>query len=192
MLIRCALLSLLREHADYGYRLKRRFDEAVGPGWQLNVGQVYQSLRSLERAGFVRAAAGGEPASHPRRIFEITPKGLRYLGRWAQRPPRAPRPVRDDALVWLLVAPCEQYPALVVRLDQQIVSYDRVLADIPRCDGSAPRIRRLALAGTLLHLEAHLRWLRLCRHVLAGPQTVGARPSHGSAAESQRLTAASS
>jgi DNA-binding PadR family transcriptional regulator len=121
MLIRYALLILLREQADYGYRLKRRFDDALGPGWQLNVGQVYQSLRSLERAGFVRPVATANADVRPRRVFEITPKGLRYLARWAGRPPRSPRPVRDDTLIWLFVAP---RPALLGRLDEEIESHE--------------------------------------------------------------------
>ena len=57
-MVRYALLGLLREQADYGYRLKRRFDERVGSLWQLNIGQVYQTLSALKREGLVAVTVG--------------------------------------------------------------------------------------------------------------------------------------
>lgn len=52
-MVRCAILGLLRERADYGYNLKRRFDERVGALRDLDVGHVYRTLRVLERSGHV-------------------------------------------------------------------------------------------------------------------------------------------
>jgi DNA-binding PadR family transcriptional regulator len=104
-MVRYALLGLLREERDYGYRLKRRFDERVGTLWHLNIGQVYQTLRALQRAGLV-VEIDGEETNEPypgRRMFELTPKGQRVLERWLARPPVRPRPVRDETLIRLLV-----------------------------------------------------------------------------------------
>src|SRR5262245_17916881 len=78
-MIKYALLGLLREHSDYGYQLKRRFDESLGSVWQLNIGQVYQALRALEQAGLIvelDTVGGGQPA---RRRYEPTAKGRRML-----------------------------------------------------------------------------------------------------------------
>src|SRR5262249_31446630 len=100
-----ALLGLLREQRDYGYRLKRRFDERVGSLWQLNIGQVYQTLGAMKRAGLV-AVTEDEQDCDPesaRRLFELTPKGLKVLEAWLQKPPTRPRPIRDETLIRLLL-----------------------------------------------------------------------------------------
>ena len=96
-MIRYALLGLLREQSDYGYGLKRRFDMRVGTCWKLNVGQVYQALHSLRRAGFVSEVERGTSTSDhregspARRMFALTPKGVRFLERWLQRASISPR-----------------------------------------------------------------------------------------------------
>src|SRR5262245_12475926 len=103
-MVRYALLGLLREHRDYGYHLERRSDERGGGVWHLNIGQVYQTLRALQRSGLVAAVDAVEADAQPaRRLFELTPKGLRTLERWLQRPPTRPRPVRDEILIRLLL-----------------------------------------------------------------------------------------
>ena len=56
-MVRYALLGLLRERRDYGYHLKRRFDDRVGTAWHLNIGQVYQTLRALQKTGLVAEPA---------------------------------------------------------------------------------------------------------------------------------------
>ena len=52
-MIRYALLGLLREQSDYGYSLKHRFETRVGACWELNVGQVYQTLQAFMGGAFV-------------------------------------------------------------------------------------------------------------------------------------------
>jgi hypothetical protein len=105
-MIQCALLALLRQGPDYGYRLRHRFDREIGPAWCLNVGQVYQSLQTLQVKGLVRESTGTNAASDERgprrnrRIYAITDKGERTLGggparahapaTLARRPPAAP------------------------------------------------------------------------------------------------------
>jgi DNA-binding PadR family transcriptional regulator len=100
-MIEYALLSLLRDESDYGYRLKQRFDHALGGTWRLNIGQVYQALQGLERRGFITEVEGesrsdvGTSRSYgrARRLYRATERGVRALERWARRrlPARAPR-----------------------------------------------------------------------------------------------------
>jgi len=182
-MIRFLLLGLLRERADYGYNLKRRFDARMGKAWDLNVGQVYQTLRALERGGFITALqstpedAVGD--SHvPRRMFALTPKGDRFLSRWLRKPPRPPRPVRDEILVRLLIQMDDQNATLLPHLVNQEESLRKRLARLrteyarTRADqGDEDVVRRLNLDATVRHAEAHLCWLEQCRQTISEKET---------------------
>jgi DNA-binding PadR family transcriptional regulator len=178
-MIQYALLGLLREQRDYGYSLKRRFDARVGAYWRLNVGQVYQTLHALERAGLVAHVESHRSTTDrcgehpPRRTFALTPKGERFLERWLQRPPVSPRPVRDELLVRFLVHGPNQVSALLGHLAKQEQMHRGRLARLldqrehistgGRDDGL---VRRLNLEAAVRHTEAHLGWLTYCRRSL--------------------------
>ncbi|HEV7733810.1 MAG TPA: PadR family transcriptional regulator [Candidatus Binatia bacterium] len=174
-MVRYALLGLLREERDYGYRLKRRFDDRVGALWHLNIGQVYQTLRSLQRSGLV-VEVDGEETNEPypgRRMFELTPKGQRVLERWLVRPPVRPRPVRDETLIRLLVLEPERREQAVARVVEQEHLYRRELTrlqaqkrKLQQADGTANLVGHFGVEAALLHTDAHLRWLEYCREYL--------------------------
>ncbi len=173
-MLQYALLGLLRTQPDYGYRLKRRFDAYLGSIWQLNIGQVYQTLHQLEAAGLVEEVdRGAEDDGTTRRRFAITSKGALLLDRWLRRPPLRPRPVRDESLVRLLVLEAGTSGDGAEALAQQELVYRRHLTRLEAIrhrlgrDGATTHVRRLALDAELLHTEAHLRWLDQCRAVLA-------------------------
>jgi len=163
--IRYAILGLLRERPDYGYHLKRRFDERVGALWHLNVGQVYQTLRVLERTGLVVGTSDGEHAS--RRFYTLTPKGEQALERWSSRPATRPQPIRDETLVRLLLAEPGRRDELLERLDAQERVYRRHLAALvaeKRSRGAAAAtVSDIGIEAALLHTEAQLKWLGTCR-----------------------------
>lgn len=178
-MIQYALLGLLREQSDYGYRLKCRFDSRVGTYWKLNIGQVYQTLRALQRAGLVTEVGLGECRSdrgeeHPlRRMFALTSKGGRLLDRWLRRPPVPPRPVRDELLVRLLVHTPDHLSTLLGHVAQQEQLHRsrlaRLLSQRERASTDEQEdgfVRRLNLDAAVRHTEAHLGWLEYCRQSL--------------------------
>lgn len=178
-MIRYALLGLLREQNDYGCSLKRRFDTRVGAYWELNIGQVYQTLHALRRAGLVteveHESTSERPKEHPpRRLFALTPKGDRSLERWLRRAPVSPRPVRDELLVRLLVCTPDQTRELLGHVAKQEELHRgrlvHLLAQRERAstDGSeGSLVRRLNLDVAVRHTEAHLGWLEYCRECVA-------------------------
>jgi DNA-binding PadR family transcriptional regulator len=173
-LIRHALLALLREHPDHGYQLKRRFDDRVGRAWQLNIGQVYQTLQALAHAGLVRELPPPDQGrSSGRRVFEITPKGLRTLERWLRRPGMRLRPVRDELLLRLLCVEPGQFGSVLADVDvQERASRCRLAelrvhrARLARMPAASP-VSGLALAAEILQLTMRIEWLGHCRTVLA-------------------------
>jgi DNA-binding PadR family transcriptional regulator len=191
-MFRYALLGLLREQRDYGYRLKRRFDERVGSLWHLNIGQVYQTLRALQRAGLV-VEVDGEPSNEPypgRRMFELTQKGQRMLERWLQRSPTRPRPVRDETLIRLLLLDGDRRDLALSRIAEQEQLYRRELTRLlsqkrrmPRDGADESTLSELGLEAGILHAEAQLRWLERCREWMAArmPVEPEARVENGAA-----------
>jgi DNA-binding PadR family transcriptional regulator len=189
-MVRYALLGLLKEHADYGYRLKMRFDERVGTAWHLNIGQVYQTLRALQRSKLIAEVGGTSDGQHPaRRMFELTAKGQRVLDRWLQRPPVRLRPVRDEMLIRLLVVEPERRSELLIRLEEQEHHYKRHMARLvmQHRRAAAPEepeslVRMLSVEAAMLHTEAHLKWLEYTRERLLALDaervvpTIGVRP----------------
>lgn len=181
-MIRHALLALLRDRTDYGYSLKHRFDRSVGRAWQLNVGQVYQTLQALARGGFVREVGSAPETSPCRRVYEITPKGGRALERWLKRPIVRVRPVREELLLRLLCLPTSEYGGMAVEIDlleqaaRQRVDELRLRRARLTRDGSPTPVEVLALAAEMLQETARVEWLAHCRTVLASWSTTAAVP----------------
>jgi len=170
-MIKYAMLGLLREQSDYGYQLKRRFDERVGAVWHLNIGQVYQTLRALDGSGLIVPRESVDDDHQPaRRRFELTTKGERVLERWLQRPLSRPRPLRDEILIRLLILQPHRRDEALLRVAAQEHLYKRhlgkLLAHKRRLTTHTRGDVELALLGVeaaVLHTEAHLKWLECCR-----------------------------
>src|SRR3954453_16097395 len=92
MSVKYAVLGLLAQRRGYGYDLVQRFEEQVGPAWQLNAGAIYVARDKLEQEGPVRpivAVDGEAPVTRrrtvrgaPRVIYEATPQGLERFEDW--------------------------------------------------------------------------------------------------------------
>jgi len=175
-MIRYALLGLLREQSDYGYSLRRRFEERLGPVWRLNSGQVYQSLRYLRRARLVdvvmaeQVAEGTEPRE--RCVFAPTAKGERVLDRWLASAPHGAHG-RDETLLRLAVLASTDPSRAAMLVDKRLrVLRKRVVVlqtkspASARNGAAAPIARHIAHEAALRHAEAHVAWLELAASVL--------------------------
>jgi DNA-binding PadR family transcriptional regulator len=173
-MLQYAFLGLLREQSDYGYRLKARFEERVGPVWSLNMGQVYQTLRGLEHSRFIAEVDGDQNPRYPaRRMYEVTPRGRRFLDRWLHRPGGLVRYARDETLIrLLLLEPHEGVHAMEQIAQQQHYyrqSQTRLLTEKRKLPSEQPDgfVGHLGLEAALLHIEAHLKWLDYCVSAIA-------------------------
>lgn len=195
-----AILSLIRERGGHGYEIKRRFDDALGPIWCLNVGQVYQALRSLEARGLIREQADpevpggrGGPGRN-RRTYGITAKGERALERWLRRSPTRTPPLRDETLLRLLVARASGGDATAAQIEACERAHRSRLArareEADRSASEGATLAHLGLSAEIAQLEARLAWLGLCRDRLADPQARPARPARASLRPQRPVAAA--
>jgi len=76
------ILVLLHDGPAHGYALIGALRTMGVTAGELDVGQVYRTLRCLETLGHVRSDWSVEPG-HPRRAYELTDRGRVALDEWA-------------------------------------------------------------------------------------------------------------
>ncbi|TMK84237.1 MAG: PadR family transcriptional regulator [Actinobacteria bacterium] len=104
MPIHHAVLGLLAEGASYGYELKGRFEEAIGPQWgQLNIGHLYQILERLTREGLVTRRSVPQTDRPDKLVYRLTKQGRRELDDWLSTPSIRQSGYRDDFILKLFV-----------------------------------------------------------------------------------------
>jgi DNA-binding PadR family transcriptional regulator len=158
--VRHALLALLSEGPKYGLQLRQEFEEGTGEVWPLNVGQVYTTLKRLERDGLIESDDTGEDG--PQKGFRITAAGEVELDDWLRTPPDITSPPRDELVIKVLIA--LRVPGIDVRelvqthrrhLVELMQQYTRLKAETTDGDiGLA-----LVVDAELFRLDAVVRWL---------------------------------
>ena len=78
------VLAMLAKEPSYGYELRARLREALGPlGEAMNPGQVYVTLTRLEKTGLVTSRRAEGLADRPdRTVYGLTPAGQERVAEW--------------------------------------------------------------------------------------------------------------
>jgi len=166
MSLKHAVLALVAERRGYGYELVQRFEERVGPGWQLNPSAVYPALDQLERGGLVTSVArrGGTNRS-PRIVYAPTDAGTDALETWLCATDAPSEPVRADVHLRIAFARREHHLALATQLATQERACSDLLARYPRPHGAGRDTTGPALVddAVVTRLRAELAWLAQAR-----------------------------
>lgn len=176
MSVKYALLGLLLDQPAYPYQLASRLQERLGPAWEVNSGQLYQTIKSLERAGLIELVESVPADETERRVFRITEDGLGELDRFFQEAPEGVRLTRRPLLLKIAFAgPRRLYEAqekldayereCARRLEETFRRRDQLPAEerLLRADW---RLLRLSLSADVFQLEAELHWARQAREML--------------------------
>jgi DNA-binding PadR family transcriptional regulator len=182
MSVKYAVLGLLAQRRGYGYDLVQRFEEQVGPAWQLNAGAIYVALDKLEQEGLVRPVTSGDGSAPvrrrrtargaPRVIYEATPEGLERFEDWmATRSSMSP--LREELHLKLALSHPRNLPRLIE------LTYEQEQACLERLEQHAGGGASDELLGgeqswstiasvmvrdaEVAHLQATVEWLRRIR-----------------------------
>jgi DNA-binding PadR family transcriptional regulator len=169
MPLKHAVLALIAERRGYGYDLVQRFEERVGPGWQLNASAVYPALDQLERGGLATSAVqrGGTRRS-PRVVYAPTDAGRAVLDTWLGTTDAPPEPVRSDLHLRLAFAGEQHRDALATQLSAHEQACARLLARYPRPAPADRQLVALVDDAVTTRLSAELTWLRRAREAIVG------------------------
>jgi DNA-binding PadR family transcriptional regulator len=96
MALEHAILVSLTERAGSGYELARRFDRSIGYFWPATHQQIYQVLRRMDEAGWVRHTEIAQDGRPDKKVYRIAAPGRAELTRWLAEP--ADTAVLRDAL----------------------------------------------------------------------------------------------
>ena len=161
-------LALLSGERAHGYELKQSLDQEFGdllPA--LNAGQIYVTLRRLERDGLVvGTAVPGD--GRGKRLYELTGLGRQALEAWIEAPVSGRR-LKDEFFMKLVVLASTDLAEPRQLLDRQRREYLQSLRDLNallEANGKKPAAE-LLVEGAILHLKADLEWLELIEQRLA-------------------------
>ena len=170
--MREVLLGLLHKEPSHGYELKLAIQSMFGELWpEVNIGQIYQTLGRLERAGLVGSATVAQGSRPDKRVYELTPAGRQELQRWIDEPLPAVR-VRDTFFSKLLVAWRTRLTDPVVLIDQQRRAYLRQLRELGGlAETTTSLVGRLAAEAASLHVQADLKLLEFCEQAVGTGDT---------------------
>ena len=160
MPIHHAVMGLLAEGPSYGYELKARFEEAIGPQWgELNIGHLYQILDRLMRDGYVSRRSVPQPDRPDKLVYRLTKAGRQELEAWLSQPHVRQSGYRDDFFLKLFVASRLGPDRLRALLAEQRRAYLAELAALGelRKRHKTESLVSLLIEAAILHTEANLK-----------------------------------
>lgn len=183
MSARHALLGLLLDRPAYPYELADRLQKRLGPTWAVNEGQVYQTIKALERDELIERRDGASVGGEGRHVYSITDAGSAEFERWFERDLRV-RVARRPLLVKITLAGPERLEAVLAKIDAYELECLAYLKELARESDEVPDggrlvradhlLLRLNLKAEILSIEAELSWARHAREMVSWLQSCDA------------------
>lgn len=179
---RHVLLGLLLDHPAYPYQLADRLEQRLGPSWQVDSGQLYKTVKLLERGGLIERMddAAESPRTDnraERHVFSITQRGIEEFERWFDQTRDPVRLPRRPLLAKITFAGPDRLARGMRKLD----GYEHDCAErlcetigmrdaLPNTEDELLRadhlLLRLNLSTDIYSLEVELRWAKEARTLL--------------------------
>ncbi len=176
MSVKFAILGLLLKRPSYPYELSLTFKQRIGCAWELNRGQVYQTVYRLEEEGLVERIESKPNAHGVKWIYQATERGKEEFERWRKGSTERTRPLRDDLLLKIAMATAEDADHLLWMIDrrermcaERLQEYTEFEADqVPLEDASSWEDvgPTLSTHAALSQLNAEMAWLAKARNAL--------------------------
>jgi DNA-binding PadR family transcriptional regulator len=184
MSVKYAVLGLLVQRRGYGYDLVQRFEEQVGPAWQLNAGAIYVALDKLEQEGLVRPVPTPDGTATTRRrtmrgaprvTYEATREGVERFEDWmATSSPRSP--MREELHLKLALSQQRNLPRLIaLTIEQEQACLERLERhrEVGRMEDLLATAQPWSTIASVMvrdaevaQLQATVEWLRRIREAM--------------------------
>lgn len=175
MSARHTLLGLLAEGPAHGYGLGQRLSAKLGPAWEINSGQVSQTLARLEEEGLVRAVNDETASRSRKRNFELTEPGAVELNRWFDSETAGVRVMSPEFLAKVNLGGPERCEASLAHITdvetdclEKLEKLTKHRDSIPLWPITAERLlKRCAVTLEILQVHAYLQGAGLTRETIA-------------------------
>ncbi|MUT64876.1 PadR family transcriptional regulator [Paenibacillus sp. NEAU-GSW1] len=161
MSVKHAILGFLYQKPRHGYEIKTEFEQMVHKQWPLNTGQIYTTIDRLVRDKFVEPLEGED---QDRKQYMILEEGKKELLDWLLQPVERSL-FKDEFYFKLLCAQKINYQDISAMINGQKAKTMQSILQMTRVKTTLNETKEAAmlllLEGSLLHLEADLRWLEL-------------------------------
>lgn len=186
---RYAVLGLLIEEPDYGYRLTRRMQERLG-SMQIGRTYVYSLLKRLEEEGLVYRSAEERSASGATRaVFAASERGVEHFAGWMSAPV-ATVPWYEDLHLKVAFSRESDLPELIVLLRWRERECLALLEGFEQSARHPSEERGWARSAAVLvrnadidHLQTMVRWLQSTCAVMQRTVEEARRRSGGAAGQ---------
>jgi DNA-binding PadR family transcriptional regulator len=171
-----ALLGLLLDRPAYPYQLANRLQGRLGPTWQINSGQLYQTIDRMERDGLIERVDGAVDDQDDRHVFAITDSGVEEFERWFGSAANGVRLSRRPLLVKITLAGPRRLKDALEQIDAYELECVLRLQELSRMretNPEGPQVRadyvllRLNLSADISQLEGELQWARHAREMVS-------------------------
>lgn len=161
-----ALLGFLEIGPNYGYELKKLYDQFFGHDKPILSGQVYSTLARLERDGKVIEIESTSKSGGPARVkYSITDVGLEAFEKWLQQP-EAPAPQLQATLYIKTVLALLRGGEAASFLDTQKRAHLERMRNLTAKRKNSDLANKLLIDHAIFHLEADIRWIDLTENRL--------------------------
>lgn len=155
-----ALLGFVRDEPLHGYEINRRLVETpeLQLIWRVKQSRLYALLSRLEEEGLLDAMLEPQDGRPPRKVYHLTPAGVRAFDRWLTQPVQLPREMRLEFMLKLYFALHEGAAAAARLIEEQLKVCDRWLTTQTGGEATSAYTRavRRYRRG---HIEAIREWL---------------------------------
>lgn len=172
-----ALLGLLLDRPAYPYQLAGRMQQRLGPAWEVNSGQLYQTIKQLESDGLIKRVESASREHEDRHVYAITDDGVVEFERWFDKSAGAVRLSRRPLLIKITFAGPERLQEAMAKVDAYELECAQRLKEIAQVRDALPvdgpliradhLLLRLNLSADVFQLEGELRWARHAREMLS-------------------------
>lgn len=185
MALKHAVLGMLVDRENYGHRLTVLLQRRLGPGFAVDSGTVYASLRNLEREGHVYVTRRETRGGQIRVYYRASPGGLDHFEEWMDGP-LSREPLRGEMFLRFAMADVDRAPRLKAafeRLERECLNEIALhtitdLAGTVRDPVSWVVASRLLLdSGQIDRLNAELSFIKRTLSVLRWAEDQGIMPA---------------
>jgi PadR family transcriptional regulator AphA len=168
------LLGLLSRRPLTGYDIKKTVETRLDYIWDLSNGQIYPTLRTLEKNHLITKKIENRENGPTRKIYTITDEGKKELCKWLTIPPR-PEINRYEMLLKLIFGDqasketntkhIQEFRARNTKLLEVMKQFGKNLDSLPEQTEEAFYVRLTVLLGKKIS-SASIEWAEIALQLL--------------------------